>query len=83
MEDYVIILSDTIILPGVSIGYGSVVGAGAVVYKDVPAMSIVSGNPAKIIAKRQHVHDEIVLPLMVSHYTIPELFGKAIALIKQ
>lgn len=39
------------ILPGVTIGERSVVGAGAVVTKDVPAYSVVAGNPARIIKK--------------------------------
>jgi len=39
----------SIILPGISIGDGSIVAAGAVVVKDVPPASIVAGNPAKII----------------------------------
>jgi acetyltransferase-like isoleucine patch superfamily enzyme len=38
-----------IILAGVTIGQGAVVGAGAVVSEDVPPMSIVSGNPARIV----------------------------------
>ena len=38
-----------IIMPGVTIGEGAVVGAGAIVTKDVPAWTIVTGNPAKII----------------------------------
>lgn len=37
------------ILPGVTIGDGSIVGAGAVVTKDVPPRTIVAGNPAKVI----------------------------------
>ena len=37
------------ILPGVTIGKNSVVGAGSVVTKDVPANTIVAGNPAKIV----------------------------------
>lgn len=38
-----------IILPGVSIGDGAVVGAGAVVTRDVPARSVVAGNPARVL----------------------------------
>lgn len=39
------------ILPGVVIGENSVVGAGAIVTKDVPANSVVMGNPAKVVKK--------------------------------
>lgn len=38
-----------IILPGVTIGENSVVGAGAVVTKNIPAFTIAVGNPAKVI----------------------------------
>ena len=38
--------------PGVTIGEGAVVGASASVYRDVPAWTVVGGNPAKIINKR-------------------------------
>ena len=37
------------IIGGISIGEGSIVGAGSVVVKDVPAYSVVAGNPASII----------------------------------
>jgi maltose O-acetyltransferase len=42
-----------IILPGVRIGTGSIVGAGAVVTADVPAYAIVGGNPARVLRSRQ------------------------------
>ena len=41
-----------VILPGRSIGTGAVVAAGAIVTKDVPAYSIVGGNPARVIKRR-------------------------------
>lgn len=39
----------SIVMPGVTIGDHSVVAAGAIVTKDVPANSIVAGNPARVI----------------------------------
>ena len=42
-----------VILPGVKIGDGAVVGAGAVVTKDVEPFTIVAGNPARKIGERQ------------------------------
>lgn len=39
----------SIIMPGVTIGNYSIVGAGSVVTKDVPPNTIVAGNPAKIV----------------------------------
>ena len=51
--DYVFIGPRAIILPGVKIGQGAVVAAGAVVTKDVPERAIVGGVPAKIIGERK------------------------------
>lgn len=42
---------NAIILPGVKIGNEVIVGAGAVVTKDIPSNTVVVGNPAKIIRK--------------------------------
>jgi acetyltransferase-like isoleucine patch superfamily enzyme len=45
----------SIIFPGIQIGDESVVGAGSVVTKDVPARCIVAGNPAQIIRENVNV----------------------------
>ena len=42
-----------IILPGVSIGKGATIGAGAIVTKDVPEYAIACGNPAKVVKYRE------------------------------
>lgn len=48
---YVWIGANVVILPGVAIGDNSVIGAGAVVTKNIPANSIAVGNPAKVIKR--------------------------------
>ncbi|PTX42623.1 acetyltransferase-like isoleucine patch superfamily enzyme [Christiangramia gaetbulicola] len=37
------------IMPGVTVGEGAIVGAGSLVVKDVPAWTIATGNPAKVV----------------------------------
>ncbi|WCE29858.1 CatB-related O-acetyltransferase [Vibrio sp. SCSIO 43137] len=44
--------SNVILLPGINIGDGAIIAAGAVVTKDVPPYAIVGGVPAKIIKHR-------------------------------
>ena len=53
VEDYVFIGPRAIILPGVRVGKGAVIGAGAVVTKDVLEYSIVGGVPAIKIGERK------------------------------
>lgn len=48
VEDDASIGAGAVILPGVRIGKGALVGAGAVVTKDVPPGSVVMGNPARV-----------------------------------
>jgi maltose O-acetyltransferase len=55
IEDYAWIATRALILPGVKIGRGAVVAAGAVVTKDVPSQAIVGGNPAKFIRDRKGI----------------------------
>ena len=45
------------ILPGVRIGKNAIIGAGAVVTKDIPDDAIAVGNPAQILAKSA-VHEK-------------------------
>ncbi len=53
IEDDVWLGERVIILPGVTIGKGSIIGAGAVVSKDVPPFSVVVGNPAVVVKRRR------------------------------
>jgi len=52
IEDNVWLGVNVVVLPGVTIGKGTIVAAGAVVSKDVPPYSIVGGVPAKVIKSR-------------------------------
>lgn len=49
--DNVWICAGVIVLPGVTIGANSVIGAGSVVTKDIPPDSLAVGNPCKVIRK--------------------------------
>jgi len=53
IDDYVWVATNAIILPGVTIGKGAVIGAGAVVSKDVEPFAVMIGNPAKSLLKKR------------------------------
>lgn len=52
IEDDVWLGRRVIIMPGVHIGKGCIIGAGAVVTKDIPEYSVAGGVPARVIKKR-------------------------------
>ena len=49
-----------IVLPGVTIGPNSIVGAGSVVTKDVPPNTVVAGNPARVIKSIYEYKEKLV-----------------------
>ena len=62
IEDYVWLPTGIMVLPSCrKIGYGAVVSSGSVVVRNVEAMSVVGGNPAKEFKKRTCVHSALVV----------------------
>lgn len=57
IQDQVWVAVDAFIGPGVTIGRGAVVGARAAVFKDVEPWTVVGGNPAKTLRKRNMADD--------------------------
>jgi acetyltransferase-like isoleucine patch superfamily enzyme len=54
IEDNVWLGSKVTVLDGVTIGRDAIVGAGAVVTKDIPPFAVAAGNPARVIRVREH-----------------------------
>lgn len=55
-----------IVLPGVTIGEGSVIGAGAVVTKDIPPNTLAVGSPAKPIRKIENEWTSVIFFFIIS-----------------
>lgn len=51
LEDHCFIGVNSVVMPGVTVGKASVVASGSVVVSDVPAYTMVAGNPAKVIRR--------------------------------
>lgn len=58
IKDNCFIGLNSIILPGVTIGPNSVVGAGSIVNRDVPPNTVVAGNPARTICSLEEYADK-------------------------
>ncbi|WP_088331580.1 acyltransferase [Lacimicrobium sp. SS2-24] len=54
IDDDVWIGQRVMIMPGVKVGQGAILAAGAIVTKDVPEYAIMAGNPAKQVKSRQN-----------------------------
>ncbi len=59
---------NSLIMPGIKIGNGSIIASNSVVVKDVEPYSIVGGNPAKLIRKR---FDNEIIDLLESIKSVP------------
>tara|TARA_B100001094_G_C17691893_1_gene558414 strand:- start:66 stop:611 length:546 start_codon:yes stop_codon:yes gene_type:complete len=68
IENNVWISFGTQIAPGVTIGEGAVIAMGSVVVKDVPALSIVGGNPATVIKRRDKAKYDALKTQKDFHY---------------
>jgi acetyltransferase-like isoleucine patch superfamily enzyme len=56
LKRYSCVLTNAVVLPGVTLHEGAIAAAGAVVTKDIPAWEIWGGVPARFMAKRDVVH---------------------------
>lgn len=56
IDDYAIVATGAVLLPGVRVGEGALVGAHALVREDVPPMAVVAGRPAKTVGDVRLIH---------------------------
>jgi maltose O-acetyltransferase len=68
IDDYAWIAQGATLLPGVHIGQGAVVGAAAVVSRDVEPFTVVVGNPAKVATKKRTERLEYTPAVFVAEY---------------
>jgi acetyltransferase-like isoleucine patch superfamily enzyme len=61
---------DCCILPGVTIGEGSIVGARSVVTQDVPPYTIVAGNPARVIRRLEQTRRQTEANTQINDSTV-------------
>lgn len=73
LEDNVWVGFDSVIMPGVTIGCGSIIGSKTIVEKDVPAYSVVVGNPARIVRRLEPDDTEAARDEAFQEYLLPQL----------
>lgn len=59
IEEFAVVCTGTIILPGIVIGKESLIGAGAIVTKSVGESLVAVGNPAKIMGSTEKIKDKV------------------------
>lgn len=57
VEEYAIVSTGSVVLPGVTIGTGALIGAGAVVTRNVDASMVALGNPARMKCETAKIKD--------------------------
>lgn len=81
IEEDASIGANATILPGIRIGRGAMIGAGAVVIRDVPAHAIVVGNPANITGYRSRAERDNVPPKRLDDLSgLPDKAGSRMSL---
>lgn len=71
IEDNVFVGANATILPNVTIGQNSIIGAGSVVTKDVPRDSVVAGNPARVLMTVEEYKNKLQKKMLIG-----EKFGE-------
>ena len=51
---------ETFVLPGVTVGEGAIVGAGSLVTKDIPAWTVATGRPAKVVRQIPQRKNDVI-----------------------
>lgn len=59
IEEYAVISTGSIILPGINVGMGALVGAGAIVTLIIDDNTVALGNPAKMICGTEKIKDKV------------------------
>lgn len=59
LEEFAVVSTGSVLLPGITVGTGALVGAGAIVTKNVDANMVAVGNPAKMICGTEKIRDNV------------------------